>query len=113
MTSAIRMIVPAAESQLVEKVAVTETARTASGDKTLEAEGRATQRMGKRKTYVVTTHADGGWKVQVEGSRRATSVHKTKGEAVANAKELARSHQPSQLLVYKQNGTVQTEQTYG
>ena len=32
---------------------------------------------------------------------------------MANAKDLARSHQPSQLLVYKQNGTVQTEQTYG
>ena len=85
----------------------------ASGDESLEAEGRATQRLGERKTYVVTTHADGGWKVQVEGSHRATSVHKTKGEAVANAKELARSHQPSQLLVYKQNGTVQTEQIYG
>ena len=78
---------------------LTETAGTASGDKTLEAEGRAT--------------ADGGWKVQVEGSRRATSVHKTKGEAVANAKEVARSHQPSQLLVYKQNGSVQTEKIYG
>jgi uncharacterized protein YjbJ (UPF0337 family) len=90
-----------------------ETTGTMSGDKTLEAEGRATQRMGERKTYVVTTHADGGWKVQVEGASRATSVHKTKGEAVASAKELARSHQPSQLLVYKQNGTVQTEQTYG
>ena len=90
-----------------------ETAGTASGDETLKAEGRATQRTGERKTYVVTTHADGGWKVKAEGARRATSVHKTKGEAVANAKELARSHQPSQLLVYKQNGTVQTEQTYG
>jgi uncharacterized protein YjbJ (UPF0337 family) len=90
-----------------------ETAGMASGDESLEAEGRATQRMGERKTYVVTTHADGGWKVQVEGASRATSVHKTKGEAVAIAKELARSHQPSQLLVYKQNGTLQTEQTYG
>jgi uncharacterized protein YjbJ (UPF0337 family) len=90
-----------------------ETTGTMSGDRTLEVEGRATRRMGERKTYVVTTHANGGWKVQVEGASRATSVHKTKGEAVANAKELARSHQPSQLLVYKQNGTVQTEQTYG
>ena len=34
-------------------------------------------------------------------------------EAGGCIKELARSHQPSQLLVYKQNGTVQTEQTYG
>ena len=32
---------------------LTETAGTASGDKTLEAEGRATQRIGERKTYVV------------------------------------------------------------
>ena len=91
---------------------LTEATGTASGDESLEAEGRATQRRGERKTYVVTTHANGGWKVQVEGASRATSVHKTKGEAVANAKELARSHQPSQLLVYKQNGTVQTEHTY-
>ena len=89
------------------------TTATVSGDKSLEAGGRTTQRMGERKTYVVTTHADGGWKVQAEGASRATSVHKTKGEAVANAKELARNHQPSQLLVYKQDGTVQTEQTYG
>ncbi len=48
----------------------------------------------------------------MEGTSRATSVHKSKGEVVANAKELAKGHQPSQLLVYKQNGTVQTEQTY-
>ena len=78
---------------------LTETAGTASGDKTLEAEGRAT--------------ADWGWKVQVEGSRRATSVHKIMGEAMANAKELARNHQPNQLLVYKQNGSVRTEKIYG
>lgn len=92
---------------------VAETAGRVQGDKTLEAEGRATQRLVERKTYFVTTHADGGWKVQAEGTSRATSVHKTKGEAVANAKELARSRPPSQLLVYKQDGTVQTEQTYG
>ncbi len=40
-------------------------------------------------------------------------MHRTKGEAVANAKELARGRQPSQLLVYKQDGTVHTEQAYG
>lgn len=89
-----------------------ETAGMVQGDKTMEAEGRATQRRGDRKTYFVTPHADGGWKVQAEGTSRATSAHKTKDEAVANAKELARSRPPSQLLVYKQDGTVQTEQTY-
>lgn len=60
---------------------LTEAAGTASGDKSLEAEGRATQRLGERKTYVVTTHADGGWKVQAEGASRA------KGVAVNNAED--------------------------
>ena len=90
-----------------------ETAGRVQGDQTLEAEGRATRRLGERKTYFVSTHEGGGWKVQAEGTSRATSVHKTKGEAVASARELARSKPPSQLLVYKQDGTVQTEQTYG
>jgi uncharacterized protein YjbJ (UPF0337 family) len=58
-----------------------ETAGMASGDESLEAEGRATQRMGERKTYVVTTHADGGWKVQAEGASRA------KGVAANNAED--------------------------
>ena len=53
---------------------LTEATGTASGDESLEAEGRATQRRGERKTYVVTTHADGGWKVQAEGASRAKSV---------------------------------------
>lgn len=90
-----------------------ETAGRIQGDETLEAEGRTARRMAERTTYYVSAHADGGWKVQAEGTSRATSVHKTKGEAVANAKELARDQQPSQLLVYKQDGTVHTEQTYG
>jgi uncharacterized protein YjbJ (UPF0337 family) len=102
-------------AEIFDKAAgrVAETAGRVQEDKTLEAEGRATQRLGERKTYFVTTHTGGGWKVQAEGTSRATSVHKTKGEAVANAKELARSRPPSQLLIYKQDGTVQTEQTYG
>jgi hypothetical protein len=54
-----------------------------------------------------------GWKVQAEEATRATSVHRTKAEAVAAAKELARSKTPSQLLVYKADGfEVQEEKTY-
>ena len=85
-----------------------------TGDKTLEAKGRVTRRKGELKTYVVAPHADGGWKVQTEGARRATSVHRTKAEALAAAKELARGKAPSQLLVYKKDGmNVQEELTYG
>lgn len=85
-----------------------------TGDQSLEAEGRAMRRKGERKTYLVMPHPQGGWKVQAEGASRASSVHRTKAEAVAAAKEKARRLTPSQLLVYKKDGVdVQEEKTYG
>src|SRR5215212_5801228 len=84
-----------------------------TGDKSLEAEGRALRTKGQMKTYLVRPHPEKGWKVEAEGARRASSVHRTKPEAVAAAKELARSRAPSQVLVYKQDGlNVQEEKTY-
>jgi uncharacterized protein YjbJ (UPF0337 family) len=86
----------------------------ATGDKSLEAEGRVLRTKGKMKTYLVRPHDEKkGWKVEAEGARRASSVHRTKPEAVAAAKELARRRAPSQVLVYKKDGlTVQEEKTY-
>lgn len=101
--------------EALDKVAggISEAAGRMSGDKTLEAEGRATRRKGERKSYLVTPHAKGGWKVQAEGASRASSVHRTKAEAVAAGKELASGHAPSQLLVYRKDGlNVQEEKTY-
>ena len=91
-----------------------EGAGSVTGDKSLEAEGRAMRRKGERKTYLVMPRAEGGWKVQAEGAKRASSVHRTKAEAVAAAKEKARGQTPSQLLVYKKDGlNVDEEKTYG
>jgi uncharacterized protein YjbJ (UPF0337 family) len=91
-----------------------ESAGSVTGDKSLEAEGRTMRRKGARKTYLVTPRSEGGWKVQAEGAKRASSVHRTKAEAVAAAKEKARSRAPSQLLVYKKDGlSVEEERTYG
>ena len=56
---------------------------------------------------------DGGWVVETGGPGQISSVHQTKDEAVGSARELARAHEPSQMLVYKKDGTVQTERTYG
>jgi|SRR5215211_1521952 hypothetical protein len=90
-----------------------EAAGRATGDASLEAQGRALRRKDELKTYAVLPHADGGWKVQAEVAARASSVHRTKPEAVAAGKELARRQAPSQLLVYKKDGLeVQEEQTY-
>lgn len=93
---------------------LSEGAGRVSGDESMEAEGRALRRKDERKSYVVTAHPDGGWQVRAEGASRASSVHRTKPEAVAAAKELARGHAPSQVLVYKKDGLeVQEEKTYG
>jgi uncharacterized protein YjbJ (UPF0337 family) len=94
---------------------VGEVAGRVTGDKSLEAEGRTLRRKGEMKTYLVRPHAEKkkGWKVEMEGAKRASSVHRTKAEAVAAAKEKARSQAPSQVLVYKQDGLeVQEEKTY-
>jgi uncharacterized protein YjbJ (UPF0337 family) len=92
---------------------LSEAAGRVTGDESLETQGRALRRKGELKTYAVLPHSDGGWKVQTEGARRASSVHRTKAEAVAAGKELARRQAPSQLLVYKKDGVeVQEDKTY-
>lgn len=67
--------------------------------------------VGERKVYHVATHED-GWKVEIEGSSRPTSVHGTKDEAVTAAKELAKGRLPSQVIVHKKDGKFQNEFTF-
>jgi Uncharacterized protein conserved in bacteria (DUF2188) len=86
----------------------------AESQESREAQGWALRRKGELKTYAVLPRVNGGWKVQAEGADGASSVHRTKPEAVAAGKELAKHQAPSQLLVYKKDGLeVQEEQTYG
>jgi uncharacterized protein YjbJ (UPF0337 family) len=89
-----------------------ETAGMVSGNADLEAEGRTEARSADRTTYTVKPRENGSWEVRTEGAGRATSLHDAKDEAVSSARKLAGDRRPSQLLVYKQDGTVQTEQTY-
>ena len=77
-----------------------EGAGRAAGDKSLEAEGQALSRKGQHKTFLVTPRPNGGWRVQTEGAKRASSVHRTKPEAVAAAKEKARDQRPSQVRIF-------------
>lgn len=65
----------------------------------------------KRTVYHVASHED-GWKVEIEGTSRPTSVHGTKADAVEAAKELAQGHVPSQVVVHKKDGKFQTEYSY-
>lgn len=92
---------------------MTETAGSVFGDKTLEAEGRAVQRKAERRTYSVLPRPVGGWEIETDGTIRASDAYEKKDAAVKSAKALARGNRPSQLLIYKKDGTIQAERTYG
>lgn len=92
---------------------VVEATGSVSGDETMEAEGRALGRSGQKATVRVVPQPEGGWIVETGRDGQVSSVHRTKDEAVMNARELAKANEPSQVLVYKQDGTVQAEHTYG
>lgn len=65
----------------------------------------------KTVVYHVTPRDD-GWAVMREGNEKATSVHETKKEALSAARETAKSHLPSQLIVHKQDRSVQDTYSY-
>ena len=93
---------------------LSEVAEKVTGDKSLEAKGRAMRRKNQVKTYLMRPRAEKRWKVEAEGAKRASNVHRTKAEAVAATKEMARSQAPSQVSIYKRDGlNVQVEKTYG
>jgi hypothetical protein len=55
---------------------------------------------------------DKGWRVEVEGSGRPRSTHKTQSEATTAARTIARSNK-SELLIHGRNGRVRDRSTYG
>lgn len=76
----------------------------------MEAEGRTERRMPERNISSVTPQPSRGWRIEGEGVR-PSGVHRIKEEAVKTTRTLA--DKPSPFLVYKKDGTVQTERTYG
>lgn len=67
----------------------------------------------KRKVYHVTPAPSGGWNVKAEDNKNPSGNFKTKTEAVARGKELAKKPLLGQLIVHRQDGKIQTEYTYG
>lgn len=69
--------------------------------------------MAKR-TVVHVTHPkrEGGWDVKKEGA--ASKQHfETKEPAVDAAKRIAKAADLGQVKIHKEDGTIQTEHTYG
>ena len=65
----------------------------------------------ERAVYHVAPH-ERGWSVQRQGTGRAASVRATKKEALHEARQTARQHAPSRLVVYKADGAVGQETDY-
>lgn len=51
------------------------------------------------------------WNVTHAG--QTLSKHADKDDAIESARSVAKANQPSQVVVHKQDGTFQTEYTYG
>ncbi|PEN11080.1 polyhydroxyalkanoate granule-associated protein PhaF [Longibacter salinarum] len=61
--------------------------------------------------YHVSPHEE-GWAVIREGAERATKLFGTKKEAVSAGRDIAKRHIPSQLVVHKQDRSVQESFSY-
>ncbi len=68
--------------------------------------------MSKRRVYEVAPKGD-QWTVKEHGATRAVGNFERKSDALERAKEVAKNQPLSQVVVKKQDGTVQTEYTYG
>ncbi len=69
---------------------------------------------GKYKVYhaVPNPSARGGWRVEGENAKRASSWHDTKEQAIDRGRELAHTRK-GQLKVHKGDGQFHLEYTYG
>jgi hypothetical protein len=65
---------------------------------------------GKGDVHVVPD--EGRWRVNVEGSDRARSIHDTQAAARAAGREIARRNK-SELLVHGRDGKVRERRSYG
>lgn len=66
--------------------------------------------MSKRDQHVVP-HKD-GWAVRGAGSRRASSVHSTQGDAIDAGRSIARN-QRTELYVHRRDGRIRERDTHG
>lgn len=65
-----------------------------------------------RKTFHISPDDD-GWKLILEGENDPLSVHSTKDQALTAGRETAKRSQPSQVVVHKMDGTIQSRFGYG
>jgi hypothetical protein len=68
--------------------------------------------MSKRRIYDVSPKGN-QWTVKERGADRAVCNFDHKADAVERVREVARNQPLAQVVIHKQDGTIQTEHTYG
>lgn len=74
---------------------------------------KPTRAKAARKVYHVTPGKKGGWEVKAKGAKAPSARFDKKPEAVARAKALAQRGKLGLVVVYKMDGKIQSEYTYG
>ncbi|MDX1547365.1 MAG: DUF4342 domain-containing protein [Rhodothermales bacterium] len=67
--------------------------------------------MAEKTVYRVVPRED-GWAVEKAGADRAVRVEATKKEALDEARGFARNNRPSEVVVHREDGTIQDRFTY-
>ena len=67
--------------------------------------------MGNYPKKHVTKQKDGTWAVTKQGAKRASSKHKTQGEAIESARNSLKKT-GGQMFVHGENGKIRDEYTY-
>jgi uncharacterized protein YdaT len=67
--------------------------------------------MSNRNRHHVVPH-ENGWAVRREGAERASTVTRTKEQAIDHARDIAQRER-GEVIIHRENGTIQEERTYG
>jgi hypothetical protein len=67
--------------------------------------------MPQKRSLAVEPRPYGRWAVQTAGSERATSLHETKADAIARAREVAK-HRHAELVIKNKDGTIAQRDSY-
>jgi hypothetical protein len=69
------------------------------------------ENMPKRIAYHVLPDTD-GWQVKKGKAKKASSIHKTKREALRVASDLAKNHPRSQVIIHRASGLIESDRTF-
>lgn len=68
--------------------------------------------MAKKRDYHVVPDGDNGWILRREGADRATSRHRTQGDAIDAGREHA-SNQGVDVVIHRPDGRIRDSDSYG